>query len=61
MSGLDGVVEYGGGIDMLARSACVSVVPGSKCLPFRFDEEASPEAKERRCEALRDLKDSGGV
>lgn len=37
----------GGGIEMLARSACTSVVPGSACRLFLLVIRLSPEADER--------------
>lgn len=41
-----GFVE-GGGIDMLARSEWVSVVPGSAYRPFRDDDEFALDAEDR--------------
>jgi hypothetical protein len=47
--GLDiGTGLEGGGMDMLAGRAFMSVVPGSACLPFRVEPDESPAAKERR-------------
>lgn len=47
-----GLVE-GGGIEILARSALVSVVPGSAYRPFLETTELALEADDRLCEFLR--------
>lgn len=60
MNGLEGAEEEGGGMEMLALSACVSVVSGSAYRPFLLRLETSSEANERRWEALRDLGVNGG-
>lgn len=54
MIGLD---EEGGGMEILALSAFVSVVPISAWRPFLLELDRSAEANERRWEALRNLCD----
>lgn len=54
--GLKFGLALGGGIDMLARSECNSVAPGSACLPLRLEIERILEAAEdRECEVVRAL------
>lgn len=50
----------GGGIEMLALSQWISVVPGSAYRPFLLDVEIELEADERLCGLVRVLS-FGGV
>jgi hypothetical protein len=54
-----GLEEVGGGIEMLARSAFASDVPGSACRPFLLILEGSVDAKESLWEAVRVFNGSG--
>lgn len=44
----DGRRLWGGGIEILARSECASVVPGSACFPLILEFLLWPEAEGKR-------------
>lgn len=48
-------LEGGGGIDRLARSTCVSVVPGSACLLLPFGTGKTEDNVRKGCEDEDDL------